>query len=47
MLYAISAWIQSVPQWLLPASSRDGLPAGMDSLLRVRFPTQPEPMEVG
>ena len=45
--YTVPGRIQSVPQWLLPALSSDGLAPGMDSLLRMRFTAQPQPVEVG
>jgi hypothetical protein len=39
--------IQSVSQRLLPGSGRQRLVAGMDSLLRVRFATQSQSVELG
>jgi hypothetical protein len=47
MRYAISGRIQSVSQRFLPDSGRERFAAGMDSLLRVRFSAQPQPVELG
>ena len=39
--------IQSVSQRFLPGSGRERIAAGMDSLLRVRFTAQFQPLEMG